>query len=115
LAKLFGEEPVQQMRDDVRRFKQVMETGEVTRSDASPEEIDTARLLRQRAAQPRPLTRTQNGSRRLKANCWTGKNTVEVEEVPDPKILSERDAIVRITTSAIADQTCTSTTVSCRR
>lgn len=35
-AKLFGEEPGQQLRDDLRRFKQVMETGEVVRSDGSP-------------------------------------------------------------------------------
>jgi threonine dehydrogenase-like Zn-dependent dehydrogenase len=37
----------------------------------------------------------------MKANCWTGKNSVEVQEVPDPKILNHRDAIVRITSSAI--------------
>jgi threonine dehydrogenase-like Zn-dependent dehydrogenase len=37
----------------------------------------------------------------MKANCWTGKNTVEVQEVPDPTLLSSRDAIVRITSSAI--------------
>ena len=37
LAKLFGEEPGQQVRDDLRRFKQVMETGEVVRSDGSLE------------------------------------------------------------------------------
>lgn len=35
LAKLFGEEPSQQLADDLRAFKQVMETGEVVRSDAS--------------------------------------------------------------------------------
>ncbi|HET7600411.1 MAG TPA: SRPBCC family protein [Gemmatimonadales bacterium] len=35
VAKLFGEEPGQQAADDLRRFKQVMETGEVVRSDAS--------------------------------------------------------------------------------
>jgi uncharacterized membrane protein len=37
VAKLFGEEPGQQLRDDLRRFKQVMETGEVVRSDGSLE------------------------------------------------------------------------------
>jgi len=37
VAKLFGEEPQQQLRDDLRRFKQVMETGEVVRSDGSRE------------------------------------------------------------------------------
>jgi uncharacterized membrane protein len=37
VATLFGEEPHQQLRDDLRRLKQVMETGEVVRSDGSPE------------------------------------------------------------------------------
>lgn len=36
VAKLFGEEPGVQIRDDLRRFKQVMETGEVLLSDGSP-------------------------------------------------------------------------------
>jgi len=35
VAKLFGEEPNQQVKGDLRRFKQVMELGEVVRSDAS--------------------------------------------------------------------------------
>jgi uncharacterized membrane protein len=35
VAKLFGEEPGQQVHGDLRRLKQVMETGEVMRSDAS--------------------------------------------------------------------------------
>jgi uncharacterized membrane protein len=35
LAKLFGEEPGRQVADDLRRFKQVMETGEVMLSDAT--------------------------------------------------------------------------------
>jgi threonine dehydrogenase-like Zn-dependent dehydrogenase len=37
----------------------------------------------------------------MKATCWMGKNTVRVETVPDPKILNARDAIVRITSTAI--------------
>jgi threonine dehydrogenase-like Zn-dependent dehydrogenase len=37
----------------------------------------------------------------MKANCWIGKQTVRVEEVPDPKILNQSDAIVRITSTAI--------------
>jgi threonine dehydrogenase-like Zn-dependent dehydrogenase len=37
----------------------------------------------------------------MKANCWMGRNTVEVRDVPDPSILNSRDAIVRITSSAI--------------
>jgi uncharacterized membrane protein len=35
VAKLFGEEPRQQVRGDLRRLKQVMEIGEVVHSDAS--------------------------------------------------------------------------------
>ncbi len=34
-AKLFGEEPKQQVKGDLRRFKQVMEIGEIVHSDAS--------------------------------------------------------------------------------
>jgi len=37
----------------------------------------------------------------MKANCWEGKRTVRVEEVPDPQILNSRDAIIRITSTAI--------------
>src|SRR3954462_11226996 len=37
----------------------------------------------------------------MKANCWMGKRDVRVEQVPDPKILNDRDAIVRITSTAI--------------
>ena len=35
VAKLFGEEPEQQLDDDLRRFKQIMEVGEVVVSDAT--------------------------------------------------------------------------------
>ncbi len=35
IAKLFGEEPSQQVDGDLRRFKQVLEVGEVVHSDAS--------------------------------------------------------------------------------
>src|SRR5437868_9456499 len=37
----------------------------------------------------------------MKANCWYGKNDVRVEKVPDPEILNPRDAIVKITSTAI--------------
>ncbi|HEX3233223.1 MAG TPA: zinc-dependent alcohol dehydrogenase [Gemmatimonadales bacterium] len=37
----------------------------------------------------------------MKANCWIDKRKVRVEEVPDPKILNTRDAIVRVTSTAI--------------
>jgi len=37
----------------------------------------------------------------VKATCWMGRNTVEVHDVPDPTILSDRDAIIRVTSTAI--------------
>ncbi|MCW2860156.1 MAG: glutathione-dependent formaldehyde dehydrogenase [Actinoallomurus sp.] len=37
----------------------------------------------------------------MRANCWMGKNKVQVRNVPDPKILNSRDAIIRITSTTI--------------
>jgi threonine dehydrogenase-like Zn-dependent dehydrogenase len=37
----------------------------------------------------------------MRANCWHGKHDLRVENVPDPKILSGGDAIVKITSTAI--------------
>jgi threonine dehydrogenase-like Zn-dependent dehydrogenase len=37
----------------------------------------------------------------MKANLWMGKRDVRVEQVPDPKILDQRDAIIRVTSTAI--------------
>jgi threonine dehydrogenase-like Zn-dependent dehydrogenase len=37
----------------------------------------------------------------MRAICWEGKRNVRVETVPDPKILNSRDAIVRISSTAI--------------
>ena len=37
----------------------------------------------------------------MRANCWYGKKDVRVEQVPDPKILNRRDAIVKISSTAI--------------
>jgi len=55
IAKLFGEEPEQQIKGDLRRFKQVIETGEIVHSDASihkgmhpaqpPEDLSDVNLL----------------------------------------------------------------------
>ncbi len=49
IAMLFNEAPEQQIYDDLRRLKQVLETGEVVRSDGSPE---GAGQIKQRPAQP---------------------------------------------------------------
>jgi threonine dehydrogenase-like Zn-dependent dehydrogenase len=37
----------------------------------------------------------------MKAVCWYGKRSVKVEDVPDPQLLNARDAIVRVTSTAI--------------
>ncbi|MDQ3253001.1 MAG: glutathione-dependent formaldehyde dehydrogenase [Acidobacteriota bacterium] len=37
----------------------------------------------------------------MKALCWQGKNSVSVEQVPDPKIINESDAVIKITSTAI--------------
>lgn len=49
VAQLFGEEPEQQLDDDLRRFKQMMEVGEVVVSDAT---IFGTGYLEQRPARP---------------------------------------------------------------
>ena len=50
--KLTGTEPLAKAKDDLRRFKQLIETGEIPRSDASPEGELLERKLKQRPAQP---------------------------------------------------------------
>lgn len=52
IAKLFGEEPAIQLKDDLRRFKAIAETGEIVRSDGSPEGPLGRRQLKQRPAHP---------------------------------------------------------------
>lgn len=37
----------------------------------------------------------------MKATCWHGKQKVRVDDVPEPSILNSRDAIVRVTSTAI--------------
>jgi uncharacterized membrane protein len=52
LQKLSGREPYSKVKDDLRRFKQHVETGVIPRSDASPEGELAERKLKQRPAQP---------------------------------------------------------------
>jgi uncharacterized membrane protein len=52
VLKLTGDEPLAKVKDDLRRFKQKVETGEVARSDATPEGESIERKLDQRPAQP---------------------------------------------------------------
>ncbi len=37
----------------------------------------------------------------MKANVWHGKGDMRVEQVPDPRIINPRDAIIKITSTAI--------------
>ena len=37
----------------------------------------------------------------MRATCWHGKQDLRVEEVPEPRILNQRDAIVKISSTAI--------------
>lgn len=37
----------------------------------------------------------------MRALCWFGKNDVRVEEVPDPQILNPRDAIIKVSLTAL--------------
>lgn len=51
-ATLLGESPQQQVNDDLRRFKQIVETGQVLRSDGSPDGTVAFRQMHQQTAQP---------------------------------------------------------------
>src|SRR5438105_2652583 len=59
------------------------------------------RSFTQRASLRPYLARRRKDGVPMKANVWLGKKKVEVREVPDPRILNESDAIVRVTSTAI--------------
>jgi hypothetical protein len=106
VARLSGEEPGAQTADDLRRFKQVWRpvmssvprpaSGAAgCRSSSDPPSHRPSRSV------PRPPT-TQNAEpegtdRVMRATQWLARNTVSVEDVPEPQIIDDRDAIVRIT------------------
>jgi uncharacterized membrane protein len=52
VQKVIGSEPLAKVKDDLRRFKQQVETGEVARSEGAPEGERAERKLKQRPAQP---------------------------------------------------------------
>lgn len=52
LQRLVGGPALARVKDDLRRFKQRTETGEVPRSDGSPEGERAERKFKQRPAQP---------------------------------------------------------------
>ncbi|GAA1509807.1 hypothetical protein GCM10009677_48350 [Sphaerisporangium rubeum] len=61
VAEYFGEEPHQQLDDDLRRFKQVLETGEVMRSDGAPWGKRARHEFPQRPAQPLTTEELEKG------------------------------------------------------
>jgi hypothetical protein len=52
LRKVLGSDPLAKLKDDLRRFKALAETGEVPRSSGTPEGHAVERQPRQRPAQP---------------------------------------------------------------
>lgn len=52
VMKLTRGDPLARVKDDLRRFKQHVETGEIARSDATPEGEFVTRKFKQRPAQP---------------------------------------------------------------
>jgi hypothetical protein len=54
LSKALGDDPAQKVKDDLRRFKQVLETGQIARSEANPDGTRTSSTLKERPAQPLP-------------------------------------------------------------
>jgi uncharacterized membrane protein len=52
VQKITGKDPLAKVKDDLRRFKQLVETGVLARSEASPEGELAERKLRERPAQP---------------------------------------------------------------
>jgi hypothetical protein len=47
-----GTDPERRLTDAIRRFKQILETGEVVRSEGSPEGTNAPRTRNQRPAEP---------------------------------------------------------------
>jgi uncharacterized membrane protein len=65
IGKLTGSAPpLSKIKDDLRRFKQRVETGEIPRSDAVPEGDLFERKLKQRPAQPRKQTEREKAGGR---------------------------------------------------
>jgi uncharacterized membrane protein len=52
VQKVTGDEPLQVVQDDLRRFKQLVETGEIARSDGAPTGHSAKLQPKQRPAQP---------------------------------------------------------------
>ena len=71
VAKLFGEEPEQQLDDDLRRFKQVLEIGEVVVSDAT---LMGTGYFEQRPARPADVAELEEAESMESLPSQTGTN-----------------------------------------
>ena len=71
VAKLFGEEPEQQLNDDLRRFKQVLEVGEVVVSDAT---LLGTGYFAQRPARPADIEELEEAESMESLPSQTGTN-----------------------------------------
>ena len=76
VAKLFGEEPEQQLDDDLRRFKQVLEVGEVVVSDAT---VLGTGYFAQRPAQPASVDELETAESTQSLPSQTGTNYERAE------------------------------------
>lgn len=91
----------QQVADDLKRFKQTVETGRCCARTAAPTARPTPGCGPSAPPIRPPRPPRADRSPAMRANVWSGRNTVQVENVPDPKILNDRDAIVQISSTAI--------------
>jgi len=73
VAKLFGEEPEQQLDDDLRRFKQILEVGEVVVSDAT---LLGTGYVQQRPGRPADATELEQAES-LPSQMMTNYKSVE--------------------------------------
>jgi uncharacterized membrane protein len=64
LQKLIGAMPLAKAKDDLRRFKQLVETGEIARSDAAPQGERVEGKFRPQAAEPLPESELEEVGRR---------------------------------------------------
>src|SRR3954452_3946977 len=58
-------------------------------------------MLRRPRARPKAPPRPECRRSYMRALTWHGKHDVRVDTVPDPEIVNPRDAIIRITSTAI--------------
>ena len=97
----FGEDPHQQLDDDLRRLKQVLETGEVVRSDGAPGGKRARKEFPQRPAQPLSDDELAKEAHGMKANIWAGPQQGRGPRRPGPEDPQQPRRDRQITSTAI--------------